>query len=166
MSVISAISTISGLSRRWLLLLPLLLQGCVVSQIPIFDEKDAIIEPSFTGHYTFKGLEKVPANWEVFLKDNKYVMVADPKQVFVATLHPWHDSTYLVQFRQIGTPKTYSYFLARKSDTGFELNFIPCEASCITMNDLHSFTNLAGSAFDSFHEKEFATAERTAELGH
>jgi hypothetical protein len=60
------------------LLIAALLQGCVVSQVPLFDEKDAIIEPSFTGRYTFTGLEKIPANWEVFLKDKKYVMVADP----------------------------------------------------------------------------------------
>jgi hypothetical protein len=54
--------------------------------------------------------------------------------------------------------------LARKSDAGFELNFIPCESGCVAVNDLENLKNMTASAISHFSEKEFAKVEKTSDL--
>jgi hypothetical protein len=101
----------------------------------------------------------------IFLRDNKYVLVGGPKEIYVATLHRRQDDTYLGQLRAIGFSSRYVHFLARRSNSGFELNFIPCDAGCNPINDLEGLNDMAADAVSHFKEKEFAEAEKIAELG-
>lgn len=147
------------------LLIAAALQGCVSSQVPLLDESTAIADPSFTGRYRISGVDKLPSEMNVFLKDKKYVLVVDPKHFFVATLHRRPDDIYLVQMRATGVSSEYNYFLLRKSPSGFELNLIPCDANCNSIHDLDGLNAMADNAASHFNEKGFAQAEKLAELG-
>lgn len=148
-----------------LLLIAVALPGCVLSQVPLLEDKTAIIDPSLTGHYRLSGVDKLPLELDVYLKENRYVVVAAPKDIFIMTLHPLQDSTYLAQLRKTGGNSRYIYFLSRKSDSGLEINFIPCDAGCEPIGDLESLNTMAANGASHFDEQKSAKAEKIAELG-
>lgn len=151
--------------RYSILLAMMLLQGCVLSRMPLLDDKTAIIDPLLTGHYRLSGLDKLPSELDIYIKENRYVLVASPKDIFIATFHPLQDGVYIAQLRKLGANSRYIYFLIRKSDSGLELNFIPCDASCDPIDNLESLNTMATNAVSHFDEKEFAKAEKISELG-
>jgi hypothetical protein len=152
--------------RYSILLVMLLLQGCVFSQVPLLEDKTAIIEPSFTGHYRLSELEKLPRDWDIYIKENRYILIPNPKDIFVATLHSFDDGVYIAQSRKIGDNSRYLYFLVRKAENlGLEINFIPCDAGCSPIESIESLNTMAANAVSHFNEQEFAKAEKTSELG-
>jgi hypothetical protein len=156
-------------------LIAVMMQGCVTSHFPLFDDKTLVVDRSLTGHYSLPALpNQQPAEYRVYLKQNEYLLVHDGKLEYLGTLHKWHENTYIAQLRPPAgrtdpkkpSPSEYGYLLVKKTPTGADLNLIQCQTTEIcqagTLDDLYK---LAENAEEHPQDKQLATATKTAELG-
>jgi hypothetical protein len=140
------------------------LSGCISSNLPLFPRAAGLIDQEIAGAYTVQGfLTKTPEDFDVFAKGNEYLIVAQGKLAFVATIHQWNNETRIMQIRPVGKTE-YFYNLLRRTETGFQLNAIPCQdphqwVGC-TIKNRDELDQWARAAESNFNGPELQTATR------
>lgn len=112
------------------------LPGCIYASERLLDHRRGVADPYFVGKFEFTNRDGTNKRIQIYLKDNQYLVEAEPGLLLVS-LHSLKGDILVAQQwnpRLSRNFPPYTYYLIRKSAEGFELGEEalckpPCTAS-------------------------------------